>query len=479
MRLKRWFLGIWMMLLPFQLGFAPRPTILIPEQPAPLSSDLQSLLNKSNTSDSVPIIVRLKSNQPLPNLPAGDRSERLKQLILSLQSRAKTSQASLQPWLLEKKQQGQVSNTVFLWSINAVALQATPQAIQQLVHLPIVQSISQDASIDAPVSFSSTLAYEPNLIQINVDDIHLQGWDGFGVVIASLDTGVNFTHPDLINRWRAGTNSWFDPYHQHLTPYDPSGHGTAVMGVMLGGDAGGTSIGIAPGARWISAKIFNDSGKATTSAIHAAYQWILDPDNNPETPDAPHIVNNSWGGSVPGCNLEFQADLQLLLTAGILPIFSAGNLGPSLASNASPANLPEAFSVGSVDSLDQVALSSSRGPSNCSTDGIFPSLVAPGVNILSAERSDLYGVFSGTSFAAPHASGLLALILQAYPWLTVDQQRQALLAATIDLPPTSPDNQSGQGRLDALAGFSWLECNFGSPTSLPLNIYLPVVLYRP
>ena len=103
------------------------------------------------------------------------------------------------------------------------------------------------------------------------------------------------------------------------------------MGVMVGGDAGGTSIGVAPDARWIAAKIFNDHGAATTAGIHLGFQWVLDPDSDPGTPDAPNVVNNSWTLSSPGCNLEFQLDLQNLRAAGILPVFAAGNAGRSSA----------------------------------------------------------------------------------------------------------------------------------------------------
>ena len=119
------------------------------------------------------------------------------------------------------------------------------------------------------------------------------------MVVATLDTGVDLTHPDLAGAWRGGANSWYDPNGEHpTTPVDVNGHGTWTMGVMVGGDAGGSSIGIAPDAQWIAAKIFNDRGIATTVGIHLAFQWLLDPDGNPATADAPNVVNDSW--SAPG-----------------------------------------------------------------------------------------------------------------------------------------------------------------------------------
>ena len=108
-----------------------------------------------------------------------------------------------------------------------------------------------------------------------------QGVRGQGVVIASMDTGVDATHPDLSATWRGGGNSWFDPNGQHATPTDVSGHGTQTMGVMVGRSVGGSAIGMAPDARWIAVKIFNDRGVTTTTMIHRGFQWLLDPDGEP------------------------------------------------------------------------------------------------------------------------------------------------------------------------------------------------------
>ena len=118
---------------------------------------------------------------------------------------------------------------------------------------------------------------------------------------------------------------------------------------MVGGSAGGTAIGVAPGAQWISARIFDDGGHSSVTAVHQAYQWLLDPDGNPATDDAPAVVNNSWTFTSLGCHLEFEHDLQALRAAGILPIFAAGNSGPGTSTSLSPGNNPSAFAVGATD----------------------------------------------------------------------------------------------------------------------------------
>ena len=85
---------------------------------------------------------------------------------------------------------------------------------------------------------------------------------------------------------------------------------------------------MAPGARFIAARVFNDSGVSTDSAVHLAFQWLLDPDGNPATDDAPDVVNASWGALLATCDREFEPDLQALRAAHILPVFAAGNSGP-------------------------------------------------------------------------------------------------------------------------------------------------------
>jgi uncharacterized protein (DUF58 family) len=214
-------------------------------------------------------------------------------------------------------------------------------------------------------------------------------------------------------------------------------------------------VGVAPDATWIAVKIFNDHGTATSTGIHQGFQWLLDPDGNPATADAPDVVNDSWTMSASGCLLDFQPDLASLRAAGILPVFAAGNYGPLSGSSRSPANNPEAFAVGATDDADVLYPYSSLGPSPCGQP-VYPQLVAPGVGI---HTTDLYGLYAdptGTSVAAPHVAGALALLLQAFPGMSADRQAGALESSAIDLGAAGADNSYGNGRLDALAAYQWL-----------------------
>jgi bacillopeptidase F len=347
-----------------------------------------------------------------------------------------------------------------------VALRVRAGAIRELASRDDVASIRLDATLGLaePIP-SAPVPAEWNLQVIGAPALWALGHLGEGVVVASMDTGVDVAHPDLAARWRGGTNSWFDPSGRHADPQDPSGHGTQVMGVLLGGDASGAAIGVAPGARFIAVKIFDDAGQATLSGIHLGFQWILDPDGDPDTDDAPDVVNASWGleGTVDECSPEFAPDLAALREAEIGAVFAAGNFGPLGETSVSPANDPGAFAVGATNEASGVAGMSSRGPSACG-DFLYPAVVAPGVNV---RTSDLTygGVFplsyvsvTGTSFAAPHVSGAMALLRGAFPSASVNALERALEVTAVDLDGSTsgPDNVSGYGLIDVRAAYAHL-----------------------
>jgi subtilisin family serine protease len=382
----------------------------------------------------------------------------------SLRATAANTQRGVLAFL--RARQRLVASVTPLWIVNAVSVTAAPSVIRELAARPDVREVVPERAFTAPAPPLRTTSFraladgpappEPNVAHVNAPALWDLGYRGQGVVVANLDTGVDATHPDLSGRWRGGGNSWYDPYGEHPTvPTDVNGHGTATMGVMVGGDSGGTAIGVAPGATWIAAKVFNDRGSATSTAIHLAFQWLLDPDGNPATADAPDVVNDSWTLSGGGCVADFRPDLANLRAAGILPVFAAGNYGPTAGTVLSPANNPEAFAVGATDNADALDPSSSRGPSSCGV-APSPSLVAPGVAV---HTTDLYGYYtdaSGTSLAAPHVAGTLALLLSAVPDATAERQAAALAGGAVDLGAAGPDSDYGYGRLDALAAYRYL-----------------------
>ncbi len=451
--------GILVLLVAFVILGTPSRTVS-ENRVAELDPALVSALALQGSEDPIPVVVVLRAQANVRALTATSRAERQQMVIEALQRQAEATQGALLRLLELRQGEGQVVSYTPLWIQNAILVEATAPVIDELARRPEVEQILLDEEMSAPDMLAAmplgAAAAEPNIGLIDAPALWDLGFTGQGIVIASMDTGVSYTHPDLLSRWRGGTNSWYDPYGQHPgTPVDLNGHGTQTMGVMVGGDSGGTSIGVAPGASWIAVKMFNDSGSATTGAIHLGFQWLLDPDGDPSTADAPHLVNNSWTLGGPGCNLEFELDLLSLVAAGITPVFAAGNFGPYGATSPSPSNNPSAFAVGATDNLDAIYYYSSRGPNSCGLDVpvTYPDVVAPGVNVRTTERYALYTNATGTSLAAPHVSGALALLLSASPELTVAQQRDALSSTAVDLGAIGPDDTYGTGRIDVLAAF--------------------------
>jgi len=411
--------------------------------------------------DYTTVIVTLRGVPPLRAKPGASRAERLERTVRALQEHAGKRAAALRIWLLDRQRQGRVARVVPLWIINGFSVTATPETIAELAAHPDVREIHPELVLAAPEPALAATDAGTYLDLVGAEAMWALGHRGQGVVVAGLDTGVDADHPDLAPTWRGGNNSWYDPYGERpVTPADPHGHGTHTMGVMVGRDAGGVPIGMAPDAEWIATRAFDDAGVARETELHLAFQWLHDPDGDPATPDAPHVVNASWGASTPGCALvaSLRADVQALRAAGILTVFAAGNTGPGPSSDISPANWPESIAVGATDGIDALWEQSARGPTDCGgLDRVYPHLVAPGVRVRTSTPGGGYAAATGTSLAAPHVTGALALLLSAWPDLSTNEGLDALLAAAQDLGDLGPDDAFGHGQLDVLAAHRLLQ----------------------
>lgn len=463
--------------------------VAAPACAAVVAEELTAALEGRRPDELVPVIIGFADRVDPAQYRGKGRRERREILVRALRDKAERTQ-----WNVARKLGASgAKNLRQLWLSNSLAAEVPARLIPLLEKLPGIESIRSDAAVLLPVNHQGTTAAPQgnldavgapqgnrdtvgapqwNLDAVGAPQLWALGLDGNGKVVASLDTGVDVRHPDLQGKWRGGGNSWFDPSGQHATPYDAFGHGTQAMGLMVGGAAGGSAIGVAPGARWIAAKIFDDAGKATYSAIHLGFQWALDPDGDPVTDDAPDVINNSWGLAAAGvCSLEFSTDIELLRAAGINLTFAGGNYGAAPASSVSPANNAGGFGIGAVDRVGRLAPYSSRGPSAC--DGSFyPRLTAPGTNVKTATLSfgggPRYASVSGTSFAAPHVAGALALLIQAFPEASVDALETALKDTAQDLGGVGSDNGYGYGAIDLAAAYAVLKA---APPAPPANRY--------
>jgi bacillopeptidase F len=433
------------------------------------SNELQAVLDAAGPRDEIAVIVSYQGGYRPGSFrklaferggedPAAVRRYRLqkrREIVRQLRKSAATQGAAI----VAMAQRMGGTEVRDLWLSNAIALRGNRELIWQLLASPAVAQVRLDQVFAAPFPMAGLLAPpEWNVAALRAPELWAQGILGEGAVVASLDSGVDVAHPELAVSYRGGTNSWYDPYGQHATPYDRLGHGTQAMGLIVGGEASGTAIGVAPGATWIAAKIFDDSGVASESAIHLAFQWSIDPDGNPNTDDAPDVVTNSWDISAENtCNSAFQADIDALRAADIAVVFAAGNFGPAPSTSVSPANNPRVVSVGSVDIANSVSVFSSRGPSAC--DGsLFPKVVAPGDGIQTTDLSfggmPLYVQVSGTSFSAPEVAGVVALLRSAAQTATAAEVEAALAATARDIGVPGPDQDSGYGLVDAVAAYA-------------------------
>ena len=204
-----------------------------------------------------------------------------------------------------------------------------------------------------------------------------------------------------------------------------------------------------------------------------AGEWILAPKDASGTPHpekAPDIVNNSWGGGS-ALNEFYRPMVQSWRAADIFPVFSAGNTGPN-GTVKTPANYPESFAVAATDVNDVLAAFSSRGPGPFA--GVLkPDIAAPGVSVRSAVPSGGYSAFNGTSMAAPHVSGVIALLKQVAPQMTIDQIEEVLKYTakpmTNSTYPTSPNFGYGHGIVNAINVIESYKNGLGTVTGKVIN----------
>ena len=250
-------------------------------------------------------------------------------------------------------------------------------------------------------------------------------WDytaGKGVKVAVIDTGIDYTHPDLAANYKGGYNA-VDPA---AAPLDDQGHGTHVAGTIAGVKNLAGVAGVAPAADLYAVKVLDKNGSGQYSWIMAGIEWAVQ--------NKMHVINMSLGGG--GYMEAMHNVIKAAKAAGVTIVCAAGN--DSGAVNY-PAKYPESIAVSASDSSDKIASFSSRGPEL--------ALIAPGVNIYSTRKGGGYHNLSGTSMACPHAAGLAALAVGAGA-KGPDAVRAALTGAARKLPGLGANDQ-GAGIVDA------------------------------
>ena len=323
-----------------------------------------------------------------------------------------------------------------LWITDSIALRAQPGLIAQLRRRADVRAVETDRELRLEQTALAPSAVIPgtSVAATGAPQMWAQGQTGRGAVVAVIDTGLVTGFPQL----STASGSWFDPYDQHATPFDESGHGTEVAEIV---------VSMAPDVRILAARVFSDGGRSTTSAVHRVFEWALDPDGDPRTSDAPSVLNGSWDDGGPGhCETEFNRDLAALRAAGIVPVFAAGNSGSRCKHRREPC-----LGAGSGRRRQ-------RDHRRC-------RLVVLGARAVDVQLRDLptiaaYGdgiavggpggetVVQGTSFAAPQVTGAVALLTAMYPGATPEAIIDALVRGARDVGAPGADTDTGAGILN-------------------------------
>ena len=420
------------------------------------------------------------------------RAARRDYVVNELKAFAEVSQHDLMLTLNELGRQGLVSNISSLWSANAICLTTTEEVIHTLRERPDIESIThvkryqcipeaEKTIVDkAPADYSIA----PNLTQVNAPQVWAQGNEGQGVVVAVIDSGVNYHHADIADHlWDGGEefpHHGYDFANMDDDPMDDLGHGTHCAGIVCGDGTAGLRTGAAPDATLMCIKCTDNEGHTTLSDMVKGMEFAVE--------HGCDVISMSMGIAQAEVSERelLRHTCEALLDAGIVGLFPAGNehnlqhLCPIPYNVRVPGSCPPpyldpdqmvnsgglscAICVGSVDENDTVASSSSEGPVTWQDTEfgdyaydpgmglIRPDVCAPGVMIWSLDYQHLYDYdyMSGTSQATPCVAGIVALMLHENPELTPTAICQILEETSLKLTPIK-SNRTGAGRVDALA----------------------------
>ena len=399
----------------------------------------QSIINKS--VDDLSVIVLLKGAPSTFVVNSNEERELLQSRVSNVLQALNLSE--------DKLREGTI-----LWTINGAHVHLNPKQLLSLSENKEVHSIIYDSEVSLDLPETKQTDTQNQRITWGIEKINvLKVWKelkltGKNVRVGVLDTGYS-NHPALRNRVVADRSFTFG---QKFGPTDGHGHGTHCAGTIGGTTVNGKVIGVAQGVDFLIGRIFNNKGKGSLSLMLKGMQWMTDPDENPSTNDYPALVSNSWGAAWKQQN-KIEPLRRAVMTwknAGIIPVFAAGNNGPRPQTILSPAVFQDSITIGATDSSDRIARFSSQGP------GVYfggktekPDLTAPGVSVYSSDLNGKYSYKSGTSMAAPHVAGIIALMLEANPGLSTEQVRKILKESSMDLGDSGYDYAFGAGRIDA------------------------------
>ncbi len=436
----------------------------------------RALLDELSADGAADFVVRFAAQADLAPAYQMGWQERGAFVVEQLTRTAGRSQAHAQDYLDTRRLRHRTfiaGNELYVWAGDLAAAYELA-AMPEVSFIRATRTYAIDPIVEtAPGTPASPEALAWGIVDAKADQFWAAfGMQGDGIVVANIDTGVQYDHPALDQAYRCPADPgnaacWLDPSDicPGDLPCDNNGHGSHTMGTMVADDDPTLEYqaGMAPNATWIACKGC-ETNSCSESALLACADWILAPGGS--SANRPNVVNNSWGGG--GCEDWYLAKVNAWRAAGIFPAFSAGNAGPGCATMGSPGDYQASFATAAHDSNRTIADFSSRGPSCYGHEPYTkPNLSAPGVSVCSTVPTDSWSCgYNGTSMASPHSAGAVALLWSCNPSLIgqIDQTFQ-ILQDSADPPPAGncgapPDGQGnytfGYGYLNVYqAGLSW------------------------
>ena len=467
-----------------------------------IDNQLLDEMNRRAYDDEIDVVVVMKDryDRTLLNQKAdafATRAERRDFVAKELKTFTKQSQKNLVDYL---ENTAKINNVASLHFANALYFSATKAVIMEIANRDDVEIIGFNKKqnlipecTDA-IHRVSTESREitPNITQVNADQVWAQGYTGAGVIVAVVDSGVNYEHADVADHlWDGGTefpHHGYDIVNNDDDPMDDKGHGTHVAGIVCGDGTSGTQTGVAPDATLMCVKTTAADGFGGAVNIAGGMEWAVE--------HGCDLINLSQGMAGAGITDKeiFRRTCESILDAGIVALVCAGNEGYSILQMAypipnnvrvpgscpppyldpdqmvNPGELSCVVTVGAVDYNDAAAEFTSQGPVTWQDTEfgdyayepgiglIRPDVCAPGVNIKSLDYQNTsgYTYYDGTSQATPCVAGIVALMLQKNPNLMPADICRILEETSLKLTPNK-SNITGVGRVDALAAINAVE----------------------
>jgi serine protease AprX len=466
---------------------------------ATITPDLTEKLNSSAPDELIPVMVIMAQQadqEQMQFLTEGLDKRATREAVLGyLKSMAESTQGDIRVYLESLKSSGKVSHVYPLFIANIISLKATPEVIHRLEGFAGIENICYD-----PESYA--LAGEPvgplappgideadeitwGLTDIHAPEVWALGYNGTGVIVGMIDTGVNYNHLDLTDHmWNGGPqypNHGWNFYNNNSTTMDGHSHGTHTAGTVASDGSAGTQAGVAPNATIMILKVLGDNGQGSPAQCIAGMNFAM------EHGADLFSMSLGWYGSLitPPEIPPFRIACENLLAAGVPGAVCAGNEAqygsyPIPNNVRTPGRCPPPWlhpgqtligglscviCIGATQESHAIASFSSRGPSTWATYApwydyaynpgmglLRPDVSAPGVNTKSCSNTNIagYSFMQGTSMATPHVAGTMALMLQKNSSLTPRQIDSLLEVTALDLGTAGKDNIFGSGLINAL-----------------------------